>query len=141
MIGRRGISLIEVVVAIVILGLAAPPLMLSMAAGARQQEEALVQQELTQLAEQRMWEIFIDHADPTRGYGYVVNASYPDETAPRGLSGYVRRTRVREVSTTDYSTPQAGSGLKRFRIQVIGPHDRSLTIESFVADIPGASAL
>lgn len=137
---RRSLSLIEVVVAIVILGLAVPPLMLSMAAGVQQQEESLIQQELTQLASERMWEIFTDHADPTRGYVYVTNAAYPDEDAPRGLTGYARQIRIREVSTADYSTPEAGSGLKRFRVIVTGPREMTLTIESFVADIPGAPA-
>lgn len=137
----RSFSLIEVVVAIVVLGLAVPPLMLGMAAGAQQQEEALIQQDLVQLAQQRLNEIFVDHANPTRGYGYIVNAAYPDETTPGGLVGYIRQTLVREVSASDYSTPQAGSGLKRFRIYVAGPRNMSLMIESFVADIPGASAL
>jgi prepilin-type N-terminal cleavage/methylation domain-containing protein len=137
---RRGLSLIEVVVAIVILGLAVPPLMLSMAAGVQQQEESLIQQELTQLASERMWEVFTDHANPTRGYAYLTNAAYPDEDAPHGLTGYLRQIRLREVSAADYSTPEAGSGLKRFRIIVTGPRGLLLTIDSFVADIPGAPA-
>lgn len=135
---RRSLSLIEVVLAIVILGLAVPPLMFAMAAGIQQQAATLVQQDLSQLASERLWEIFADHADPTRGYTYIVNAAYPDEPTPRGLTGYARQTTIKEVSPADYVTEQADSGIKRFRIVVTGPRSASLVIESFVTDIPGA---
>jgi prepilin-type N-terminal cleavage/methylation domain-containing protein len=136
---RRGLSLVEVVLAIVILGLAVPPLMFAMAAGIQQQEATLVQQDLTQLASERMWEVFADHANPTRGYDYIVNAAYPDEIAPRGLTGFARQTTIKEVSPTDYATEQADSGIKRFRVVVSGPQNASLVIESFVTDVPGAA--
>jgi len=139
MTNRRALSLIEVVIAIVILGLAVPPLMFQMAAGLQQQQAALVQQELTQLASERMWEVFADHANPTRGYDYIEDSAYPDETTPRGLTGYTRQTTIKEVSPMDYATPQAGSGIKRFRVLVSGPQGGSLVIESFVTDVPGAA--
>jgi type II secretory pathway pseudopilin PulG len=135
----RGLSLVEVVIAIVILGLAVPPLLFQMAAGIQQQEATLVQQDLTQLASERMWEIFADHANPTRGYTYIEDSAYPDETAPRGLDGYTRHTTIREVSPSDYVTPEADSGIKRFRILVTGPGGGSLVIESFVTNVPGAA--
>ena len=134
----RALSLIEVVIAMVLLGLAVPPLLLQIAAGVKQQEATLIEQNLAHLASEKMWQILADHADPTRGYDTVVSAAYPNETAPDGLTGYTRRTEVREVSPADYITSQAGSGIKRFRIQVSGPRNQSLTVESFVADIPGA---
>lgn len=139
MMNRRALSLVEVVIAIVILGLAVPPLMFQMAAGIQQQESALVQQDLTQLASERMWEVFADHANPTRGYDYIEDSAYPDETAPRGLTGYARQTTIKEVSPMDYATPLTGSGVKRFRVLVSGPQGRSLVIESFVTDVPGAA--
>jgi len=135
---RHALSLIEVVVAMVLLGLAVPPLLLQIAAGVKQQEATLIQQNLAHLASERMWQIFTDHADSTHGYDAIIAAAYPNETAPDGLMGYTRKTEVREVSPTDYITPQAGSGVKRFRIQVSGPRNQSLTVESLVTDIPGA---
>ena len=135
---HRALSLIEVVFAIVILGLAVPPLLLQISAGVQAQETALVQNNLCQLAAERMNEIFADHADPTRGYGAILAAAYPDEVAPSGVPGYSRHTEIREVSTTNYLTPQAGTGLKRFKITVSGPRGQTLVIESFVSDTPGA---
>lgn len=145
-----GLSLVEVVVALVILALAVPPLMFQLGAGVQQQRAALIQQNLTQLAAERMWQIFADHADPTRGYDYIQTSAYPPEDGPWGLSGYRRVTTVREVSPVDFRTPQPGSGIKRFQIVVSGPGGRgsggpadgwSLRIESVVVDVPGAAAV
>ena len=134
---RRSLSLIEVVLAIVILGLAVPPLLLSISAGVQQQQSALVEQNLVQLASERLWGVHTDHADPTHGYAAITAAAYPNETAPRGLAGYTRRTEIREVSPTNYATSQPGSGIKRFRVTVTGPHHHALTVESFVTKLPG----
>jgi prepilin-type N-terminal cleavage/methylation domain-containing protein len=137
MTARRGLSLIEVVLAIVILGLAVPPLLISITAGAQQQQSTMIEQNLVQLASERMWGIATAHADPTHGYAAINTAAYPDETAPRALTGYTRRTEIREVSPADYITTQAGSGIKRFRVTVTGPGNHTLTVESFVTDVPG----
>jgi len=135
---RRGLTLIEVVVAIVILGLAVPPLMFQLTAGVQQQEAALIQQDLIQLASEQMWKVFADHAVTTRGYAYIVDKAYPTESAPRGLKGFTRETTIREVSPKDYVTSDPGSGIKRFRILVTGPRNHSLVVEAFVADVGGA---
>ncbi len=139
MMNKRGLSLIEVVIAIIVLGLAVPPLLFQITAGVQQQEAALVQQTMTQLASERMREVFTDHANPTRGYSYIVAAAYPDETAPRGLDGYTRGVEIREVSPDDFVTPQPGSGVKRFRVTVNGPGEQTLTVESFVTNVPGTA--
>ncbi len=134
---RRALSLVEVVLTIVILGLAIPPLLFQITASVQLQEAALVQQNLTALASERMWEIVADHANPTRGYTYVQDSAYPAETDPGGLTGYSRTTTVREVDPADYITPQTDSGIKRFKIMVTGIGSRTLVIESFVAELPG----
>ncbi len=136
---RRALSLIEVILAMVILALTVPPLLLQVAAGVQQQAAVQIEQNLVRLASARMWQVFTDHADPAHGYDAITAAAYPEEAAPDGLAGYTRRTDVREVSPADYVTPQAGSGVKRFRVQVSGPQDHSLTVESLVTDIPGAT--
>ena len=135
---RRGLSLFEVVVAMVIMGLAIPPLFIQIAADVRQQRGSLIQTKLTRLVSQRMWEIFADHADPDRGYDYVIDSAYPDESNVDGLTDYTRLTVVLEVSAADFITPEAGSGIKRFKITVTAPDGRLTRIESFVAEIPGA---
>ncbi len=134
---RRGLSLFEVVVAMVIMGLAIPPLVIQIAADVQQQRAFLIQRNLTRLASDRMWEIFTDHAEPVRGYDYVQDSAYPDEPDVEGLSGYSRSTVVLEVNTTDFISPETDSGVKRFKIAVSGPDGREMKIESFVVRIPG----
>jgi prepilin-type N-terminal cleavage/methylation domain-containing protein len=134
---HRGLSLIEVVLAIIILGLAVPPLLFSISAGAKQQQSTMIEQNLVQLASERLWAISAQHADPTRGYAAITAATYPNETAPRAMTGYTRRTEIREVSPSDYTTSQPASGIKRFRVTVTGPGKQSLTVESFVTNVPG----
>jgi hypothetical protein len=43
------------------------------------------------------------------------------------------------VSGADFITPQEGSGLKRFRVEVTGPKNHAWTVESLVTNIPGAA--
>lgn len=133
---RRALSLIEVVLAIVILGLAVPPLMIQLGSAVQAQTVAGIHLKLVELASGRMGTIFADCADATRGYAYITNNSYPDEVDPTGLQGYRRVTTVREVSPADYLSAQPGSGIKRFRIVVTGPEGSTLRAESFVTDLP-----
>jgi type II secretory pathway pseudopilin PulG len=138
MIRRRAISLLEVVVAMVIMAIAIPPLFIQIAADVQQQEAFLVQRNLTHLASERLWEIYADHADPDRGFDHVAESSYPGEADAGGLTGYVRTTEVLEVSDSDYVTQTANSGVKRCRVTVTAPDGRTITIESFVAQLPTA---
>ncbi len=133
----RSLSLVEVVLAIVIVGLAVPPLMLQLATAARAQQMAVVQMNLAQLAAEQMGAVFADAADAARGYVYIAADHYPPESDAGGLTGYQRSTLVREVSPTDHTTPQSGSGIKRVRIEVRGPDEASLVIETFVTDVAG----
>lgn len=137
---QRGMSLIEVVLALVIVALAVPPLVFQIAGSAQQQQRLLVQRNLTRLASERLTAILADHANPTRGFVYIENANYPDETEPGGLSGYARRTEVRAVNPADFLTELPGSDVKRIRITTSGPDEATLVIETFATNIPGAAA-
>lgn len=134
---RRGMSLIEVVLSIVILGLTVPAMVLQLHSAIAAQTAARVQGNLVMLADARINEVLADRRDPTRGYGYITAGSYPDEDAPAALERYTRQTEVREVDPTDLSSPQSGSGIKRIRITVTGPDDGMLQVETFVTDVGG----
>lgn len=137
---RPGGTLVEVVIAMVVLALVVPPLMVQFSASAAAQKSTLIEHNLLQLADERLGMVLADHANPTRGYDYVTGSNYPDETDPLGFTGYTRTTTVREVSAPDFVAASPGSGLKRVRILVTGPDSRALAIDSFVADIPDPNA-
>ncbi|MGE0481419.1 MAG: prepilin-type N-terminal cleavage/methylation domain-containing protein [Phycisphaerae bacterium] len=136
---RRGLSLIEVVLALVILALALPPFALQVRAGAEAYVAARTQQILAALASERVTEVFADHALATRGHGYVTSAAYPRETDAGGRTGYVRDTTVVEVDPADFATPRAGTGVKRFRVWVRAPDGREMVVQSFVVNATGAA--
>ena len=132
---RRAMSLIEVVLAIVILGLAVPPLMIQLGAAVRSQTTSVLQLNMVQLASERLNEVLADYADQSRGYAYIITGNYPGEADPAGFKGYKRVTTVREVDPADYVSAQPGSGIKRLRIDVTGPDGNTLQLESFVVEL------
>ncbi len=134
---RSGLSLIEVVIAIVLLALAAGPLAIQLAESLRSRQEALAQHVLTQLARERMHEIYADAATPTRGYAWITAGHYPREPAPHSMRGFVRTTTIREVDPSDFLTPKPGSGLKRVQVRVRGPGGQQLVVDFFVASGSG----
>jgi len=130
---RRGLSLIEVVIAIVLLALAAGPLAIQLAESLQARQQALTQQVLTQLAAGRMHEVYADAATPTRGYAWITATHYPSESDPHGMRGFRRTTTIREVDPADFLTPRPGSGLKRVQVRVTGPGGQQLVVDFFVA--------
>lgn len=134
---RRAMTLIEVVMAVAILGLVIPAIAIQIAASVKSRCGEQTDATLVQLASERLNEILADHANPKRGYAYIATTAYPAESNPHGLAGYARTTEVREVSEIDFTTPKPGGGIKRFVIDVVGPGERTLRIESAVTDVPG----
>lgn len=59
------------------------------------------------------------------GYASLNSTIYPDEGFAGDLSVYSRNTAVAEVSSSDFSTPQAGSGYKRIDVTVKWGDDAS----------------
>ena len=129
---NRALSLIEVVLAIVILALAVPPLMIQLNTAVRAQVSTMHQMMSVQLASERVGEVQAACIDIGRGYTYVDAANYPLENDAAGFSGFTRQTEVREVSTADYTTQETDSGVKRIRITVSDPEGNSLVTETFV---------
>lgn len=135
---RPAMSLIEVVIAMVILALAVVPISVQLRAGVDSYGQARVQTDLVELARERLCAIYLDHANPLRGYAAITAAAYPSENNAGGMSGYTRATTVKEVDPQDFKTAKAGSGVKRVKISVVGPNQKTLSIEAVVCDVPGA---
>lgn len=130
---RRSLSLIEVVIAVVLLALAAGPLAIQLTQALRTRQEALTQHQLVTLAAERMHEVYADLATAGRGYAWISGRRYPTENGPDGLTGFRRTTDVREVDPSDFLTPRPGSGLKRVRVRVSGPDRQRFVVDFFVA--------
>ena len=71
----------------------------------------------TYLARERLERIVFDKV--YRGYSYVVQANYPaSENVSLGSNNFVRTLNIYEVTKSDLTTAQSGSGFKRIDITV-----------------------
>lgn len=114
---RRGLTMIEVAMAIVILSLGLAPMVRAFAEGARQTIAPIQGSQAAFLATERMEEIVAARFRSTSGYSLVTAANFPDESSISGLSQFGRTVSITEVAS-DLVTPQSGSGLKKAVVTV-----------------------
>lgn len=69
-----------------------------------------------QLASEKIEQIIADKT--FKGYGTIVNGNYPSEPMTGEFVMFTRTTQILEVSTSDYTTASAGSGMKRVTVTV-----------------------
>jgi len=99
--GERGFTLIELVLVIVIAGVALFPIaMMFASATANSPQPELVTQAVF-LAQDRMENVLGDFHAPSRGYPYISTSNYPAETAISGFPGFTRSVFVSADSTFD----------------------------------------
>ncbi|MEL7474241.1 MAG: type II secretion system protein [Planctomycetota bacterium] len=112
---RRAFSLVETLVALVILSIAAPPMLFAIAAAHDERAGPAMLAQARWLAIERLEESIRDANSATRGYDHVVNASYPDEPAVAGFPGFARTVRVNETAP---DLASSGSGAKTITVTV-----------------------
>lgn len=69
-----------------------------------------------QLASEKIEQIIADKT--FKGYSTILNSNYPSESLTGEFAMFTRSTQISEVSSTDYTTPAAGSGMKRVSVTV-----------------------
>lgn len=115
---ERGFTIIELVVAIVVLGIAVPPLLAFFA----QTGEASVRSERETtayfLAMEKIEEVVADRHASGRGYAYLDAANYPSENPVSGFASYQRSVAFEEVDPSDLETAQSGSGYMKATVTV-----------------------
>ncbi len=116
--GRLGFTLPEVVMAIVVLGIALPPILFSLGKGARDAVYFEHHGIASALAQEKMEALVADRHSSNRGYPYLTNANYAAENPVSGFAGYLRSVSITEVAASDLSTASAGSGYKKVVVTV-----------------------
>ena len=109
-----GFSLLEMVIAVIIMGIALTPLLNFFAESATRAVSAEMLGVAHFLAIDKAEEILCDRHSPTRGLSYITSGYADDEPRP----GYNRTVAVQEVSSQDLETPTAGSGFYRCVVTV-----------------------
>jgi len=124
-----GFTLIEAIIAMVILGVAVPPLLLAVRTYSSRRADAIFASRARWLASERLEDIIADRHSNNRGYAYLVSANYPNESPVSGFTGFSRATSIAETAT-DLTTAQPGSGIKVVTV-TITYNDQRQTARSF----------
>lgn len=104
---RRAFTLIEGIIAIVILSLAVPPMLWTVRAAQGVRTEPLQASRARWLASEKLEDIIADSASPTRGYTFVAAANYPAERAVPGFTTFSRSVVINETGI-DLVSPGVG---------------------------------
>lgn len=139
---NKGFSLIELVIVIVILGIASAGLMTVFSTGTKRSADPLLENQALQLAQEKLDIVYGDRMNPTRGYGYIENAAvnYPAEDAVAlGFPGFSRTTAVFCVTAADLDTstgaPPCASGYVHVTATVThAALPGAVTLETLVTD-------
>jgi prepilin-type N-terminal cleavage/methylation domain-containing protein len=112
---RRGFTLIEGVIAMVILAVAIPPMLWSISQAQGQRVTPYKVSKARWLAVEKLEDIIADRHSSTRGYGYLISSNYPAEASISGAPGFTRSVAFTET-TANLST--AGAGYMRATVTV-----------------------
>src|SRR5262245_26451686 len=127
---RRGLTLIEVTFALVILSIGLTPMMAALTDGASETIDTTQASVASFLVTERMEQIVAARYRAVSGYTLVTSANFPNETPVSGFSAFNRTTTIQEVAAGDLSTAQSASGIKRVTVAVSwrsGARQMSLT--------------
>lgn len=129
----KGMTLIELVAAIVVLGLIVPPVLMFFAETTKHSLQFERQTLAYFLAVEKMEMVMADRHAVDRGYDYLSPANYPSETLS---NGFVRTVGFQEVSPGDLSAGQSGSGYLKITVTVTYRNpDGNFNLYSLVCDL------
>lgn len=136
--GQGGFSLIELVMVIVIMGVASAGLMSVFSTGMKKSADPLLENQAVQLAQEKLDIVVGDRMNPARGFAYIAGANYPAESPVAGFAGFSRTVTTCCVTAADLnavspcSSPPCASGYTHVTVTVSQTVLGSVTVESLV---------
>lgn len=131
----RAFTLIEVIVAVVLLAVAIPPMVAAVSSASVSQADPINASRARWLASEKLEDIIADRASTSRGYAYIDAANYPAESTLTGFSGFSRSVAIAEA---DANLSTSGTGCKIVTVTVAwtSPRfgQRTLALSTVVAD-------
>jgi prepilin-type N-terminal cleavage/methylation domain-containing protein len=132
---HRGFSLIEAIIAVVILSVAMPAMLVAVTDAQKKRAGPVQDSKACWLAAEKLEDVIADRHSSTRGYSFVVNGNYPAEASIAGFPGYSRNVSIAETDAT-LGTP--GAGYKTVTVTVVYTGatgaSRSFSLASVVTD-------
>jgi prepilin-type N-terminal cleavage/methylation domain-containing protein len=112
---RRGFTLIEAIVAVLVVSIAAPATLLVIRDALVRRTAPIMASRARWLAAERIEDVIADRHSTTRGWAYVTQANYSSEAAIAGFTGFSRTTSIVERAA---NLTSAGTGYKVVTITV-----------------------
>ena len=106
---RGGFTLIEAIAAVVVIGIAIPPMLWALSVSHAHRASQVLASRARWLAVEKIEDIIADRHSGSRGYPYVVQANYPAEPAVPGFEQFARSVSIQE---TGPDLASAGAGYK-----------------------------
>lgn len=119
----RGFTLVELIVAIVILSVAVPPMLWAIRDAHASRVSPVMLSRARWLAGERLEDIIADRHSPSRGFAYVVNANYPSEPTVSGFPGFTRAVSIAETGING----NAGTGFKAVNVTITWVDGQAVT--------------
>ena len=139
----KGFTLIEVILAVVILAIAIPSMISAVSFMTARQVNTIGTTTAADLAQERMEEILGDRMNALRGFIYIANANYtPESTTPTAVAGfpsYNRSVNIICVTAANLNTSVAcTTAYKRIQVTVsavgVGPSVPDAVLYTVVTD-------
>ncbi|MDX2147123.1 MAG: hypothetical protein SFZ23_06330 [Planctomycetota bacterium] len=127
-------TLIEAIMAIVIMGVAIPPLLWALREAQFKRAGPVLLERAHWLAKERLEDIIADRHSATRGYAYVVAGNYPAEASISEFSSFSRSV---TINVTGPDLVSAGTGFKTVTVTVgwmDGSQSRQLALATVLTE-------
>lgn len=125
---RAAFSLIEAIIAVVILSVAVPAMFWAVRDAAERRSEPVMLNRARWLAAEKIEDVLADRANPSRGYAYIVAGNYPAESPIAGFAGFARQVTVAERGP-DLVGAGAGYKVVTVRVNYAGARGAARTFE------------
>lgn len=112
---RRGFTLIEAIVAVLVVSIAAPATLLVIRDAMVRRTAPIMASRARWLAAERIEDVIADRHSATRGWAYVTQANYASEATVAGFDGFSRTTSVVERAA---DLASVGTGYKVVTVTV-----------------------
>ncbi len=112
---RRAVTLVEAIIALVVVSVAAPPMMLAVRDSSVRRVDPILADRARWLAGEKLEDLIADRHSTARGYAYLASTNYPAEPAITGFSNFARSVTIAE---TGASLSGTGTGYKRVTVTV-----------------------